>query len=113
MAAENNFTIDFPKCHTCGETETIARKAVAEYIESGEMPQETFASVEKMIIPLKDPRQAALTVPTLMIHWDVCAKCGTRYCTRAQKFDAPIKFVGQGMPGMNPPGQFGGLFGKG
>lgn len=104
MVGENNFTLDFPQCPSCGKTETIAKKVAAEYIEKGELPKETFASLEKMVVPLKDPRQATLSVPSVIIHYDICANCGMRYCTRAQKIDAPIKFVQPQPPGPFPRG---------
>lgn len=88
-----DFRLDFDHCPACrlgceGETK---------------IPEGTFVSLEKVITPLVEPHKiTGLTVPALIVHYDVCAACGTRYCTRVEKQNIPIQF--QPIPGRQPPG---------
>lgn len=101
--AESRFPIEFKKCPNCGSTETVAELAVQEAEKTKGVRRETpFASLEKVIIPLANPgKTAKLTLPMVVCHYDVCANCGLRYCTKAEIIDAPIKFS---LPGQPPPG---------
>jgi hypothetical protein len=103
MAGENNFPLEFKKCPNCGSTETVAELAVQEAEKTKGVKREgPFASLEKAAIPLADPgKTAKLTLPMVICHYDVCAGCGLRYCTKAEIIDAPITFTVKGQP---PPG---------
>lgn len=91
MAEKSRFPIIFEKCPNCGCTETTCRLAYKEeVVDKGKGP-EAFASSEKRPIPLLDPRSSVLTVPTLVEHYDACAKCGLRYCTKAEIVNAGIR----------------------
>lgn len=94
-----DFRLDFARCPACGSGETACRLGCEG--EKG-IPEDAFVSLEKVISPLIDHRKAiGLTVPALIAHYDVCAKCGTRYCTRVEKQNIPIQF--QPVPGSQPP----------
>jgi len=103
------FPIEFNKCPICGCPDTVCRLAYKqEIVDKGRGP-EAFASSEKRPVPLMDPRSAALAIPMLIEHLDTCARCGLRYCTKAE---IAIGKVGMMPPGMGqPPGGF--PFGKG
>ena len=113
MANENNFILSFASCPSCGSEERISSLTSQEYIDKGEMSKDAVVALERVMIVLKDPRKAVLTAPTLLLLYDICAKCGARYCIKAEKTDLPIKFTGKGLAGMNPPGQFEGPFPRG
>ncbi len=64
--------------------ETLTQLATKDLKEAGRLPKETFTSLSKQAVPLTDPR-VALSVETLLVHFDVCANCGMTYCTRADR----------------------------
>lgn len=63
--------------------ETITQRATKDLKAAGRVPKEAFTSLSKQVVPLTDPR-VALSVETLLVHYDVCANCGMTYCTRAE-----------------------------
>ena len=96
MEEEIKFPIEFKKCPNCGCPDTTYRLAYKqEIVDKGKGP-EMFASSEKKAVPLIDPRSATLTVPMLLEHYDTCAKCGLRYCTKSE--------ISIGKIGVIPPG---------
>ena len=104
--AESRFPIVFEKCPICGCGDTTCRLAYQEeVVDKGKGP-EAFASSEKRLTPLVDVRSAMLTVPTLVEHYDNCAGCGFRYCTKAEIVNAGISMQ-KPPPGRNTgPGGF-------
>ena len=85
-----NFPLTF-KCPHCGSNETVSQAACAEEKASGKLPLEAFTSINKMITPLTDSRApTGLSVPLLICHQDVCLRCGTIYCTKAEKTQAVV-----------------------
>ena len=98
-------------CPHCGETETVTGLAVQEQIERGKIKPGTPYSMRKEVVPLLEPQTAGLTVPVMVRHLDVCAKCGFEYTTKVETLDAPIKM---GPMGGTPPNfGFPGILGKG
>ena len=77
--------------------ETISQKATKGLKEAGRVPKEAFSSVSKQIIPLTDPR-VALSVETLLVHYDVCAKCGMTRCTKAEVVTGVVQMRPQAGP---------------
>ena len=93
MKEEIQFPIIFLVCPYCGCPDTTCRLAYKqEVVDKGKGP-DAFASSEKRAIPLQDPRSATLTVPTLVEHFDTCAGCGLRYCTKAEIQQAAIQLA--------------------
>ena len=100
------------KC-SCGESETVTGIAVQEQIDKGKIPPGTPYALRREAIPLLQPAQVALTVPVIIVSWDICAKCGTLYPTRVETQDAPVQMrpapgFGGNTGGPLPPG-----FGRG
>ena len=84
------------KCPNCGHDDTVCRKAMREF-----QPNSTeFASLDKQATPLQQPALVVTSVPAILCHYDVCAECGTRYCTRAERISVPVVVK----PGSPPPG---------
>lgn len=104
MPEESKIIMSVDKCWVCGCRDTVCRLGAAEEQEKGILPKDTFLSLEKMVTPLFNPQSPPIAgAKGIMCHYDVCAKCGHRYCTRAEKIPVNIKF---GMPGK---GNLGGL----
>ena len=83
-----SFPIEFVKCPSCGCKDTVCRLACA---DEPSIPKGTFASLEKLAVPIQDLNKITTpTVKSILVHYDVCAKCGTRYCTRAEIFSVPV-----------------------
>lgn len=74
--------------------ETITQRATKDLKEAGRVPKEVFTSLSKQVVPLTDPR-VALSVETLLAHYDVCAECGMTYCTRAEVIMGVVKMMPQ------------------
>lgn len=84
---------EFKQCPICYSKETIARKAID---EEGSYPKGTFASLTKFFVPTQDVMKISLpTTKVLLVHYDVCAKCGTQYCTRVEKTTVPTSAIMQ------------------
>lgn len=80
------FPVSFERCPVCHHGETVCRQACK---DEPSIPKDTFVSMEKVVTPIQDPNKISLPqVKCLMTHYDVCARCGTRYCTMAE-----IKFL--------------------
>lgn len=81
------FPKDFNDCPVCHTGETICRLAC-----DGEpsIPKGTFVSLEKVFTPIQDvAKLIGPLVKGIMCHYDVCANCGTKYCTRAEIISVP------------------------
>lgn len=115
---EAKFPMEFNECPICSRrglnffkwlwhkllrkpyyTDTVCRLAYKQEIVDKGRGQDVFASSEKRAVPLADPRTATLVLPVLLEHYDTCAKCGFRYCTKAE--------ITTGKIGMSPPGGTG------
>lgn len=83
-----SFPIEFEKCPVCHSKDTICRLACT---DEPSIPKSTFVSLDKVFTPIQDMNK--ITTPTIkgiLIHFDICAKCGTRYCTRAEITSPPV-----------------------
>ncbi len=77
-----DFPIYFAFCPNCDESETIANLAC-----EGEtsLPEEAHHATEQVITVIQNPATIiTLTVKVLISYYDVCVRCGTRYCTKAE-----------------------------
>ncbi len=97
MGKEQQLPITFPKCPVCGHDQTVTQLACA---DEPSIAKGTFVSMEKVVTPITQP--TALVGPfvkALVASFDVCAACGTRYCTRVEKMNVPTGMqVQQGKP---------------
>lgn len=106
---EIKFPIEIKECPNCGCQDTMTRLAWLDEVQQdrvGEASKDLFTSAEKMAIPLIDPqRGVGISITGLILHYDVCAKCGTRYCTRAEKQTGPVQMKPPpgGMKGFGSP----------
>lgn len=100
MAEEFKFPKYFEKCPICGCPDTTCRLAYKQEVVEKKRGPDAFASSEKRPTPLIDPRKATLVTPVLVEHFDTCAKCGLRYCTKAEITQGKIGTI----PGMKGQG---------
>lgn len=93
-------TIKTFKCPNCGSIETVSQLAIKEskLVEKGLLKADVPSALRRNIIPLVEASRVALTVPAVATHFDVCADCGTEYCTRAEVAELPIQYVQPGQP---------------
>ncbi len=90
----------FPTCPICNGTKTIANLAYDEEIASGnkKIPIDTFKGMSVQPVLLVAPESAGLSIPALIVFKDICASCGTEWCTRIEKQNLPVTGI------MRPPG---------
>ena len=83
------FPIEFPECPLCHFKDTVCRLGCA---DEPSIPKGTFVSLEKVFTPFQESTQMlALVARGILCHYDVCAKCGHRYCTKAEKVNVPVQ----------------------
>jgi uncharacterized protein YoaH (UPF0181 family) len=88
--------IEFLECPICHSQGTVARIACA---DEPSLPKGIFVSLEKVFTPIQDINKIATpVVKGILVHYDVCVECGTRYCTKAEIISAPVTAGPQ--PGM-------------
>jgi len=79
---------EFKECPICYCKDTVCRQACK---DEPSIPSGTFVSLEKVVTPIQDPNKISLPqVKTILTQYDVCAKCGTRYCVRAELISVPV-----------------------
>ena len=105
MAEKSSFPLEFKKCPICGCPDTITRLAYKEEVVDKGRGSEAFMSPEKLMTPLVDPLKATLVLPVLVEHRDSCAKCGFRYCVKAEIVQGKIGAVKPGGLPFNPLAQ--------
>lgn len=92
---ESRFPLEFKQCHDCGCPDTVSRLAWLEECRKGKISEESkdlFTSLERILMPLIDPKRGVgLTATILIAYYDVCAKCGRRYCTKAETQTGPVQ----------------------
>lgn len=101
----------FEECADCGESKTITQLACEPLMEKAQMEPDAPVSMRKEPITLLPPQQVTLTMPLMVVHWDVCAGCGRQRCVRVETMDAPVTM--QPGKGAGPGKGSGGLFGRG
>ncbi|MDP2860295.1 MAG: hypothetical protein Q8N98_01115 [bacterium] len=104
---EVNIIKNFAKCPDCGSEDKISEMGCAGMKATGKIPKEAFTSLRKEIISLEQPALAGVTVPCILIHYDVCGGCGMERCTRAEIFQAPVSAQPLPQGFRNFPGQKG------
>lgn len=93
------FLKEFSKCPICYSKETVCRLACA---DEPSIQKDVFVSLDKVFTPIQDiSKVVSPLVRGILVHYDVCANCGTRYCTRAEVVSAPVSV--QQAPIGNPP----------
>lgn len=97
--------IEFEKCPVCHSKDTICRLVCA---DEPSIPKGTFVSLEKLFTPIQDiNRIVAPMIKGILVHFDICAKCGHRYCTKAEITSAPVQIQhrsGSALKGIGKPG---------
>ncbi len=90
--------VEFTQCPICHSKETVAQIGCA---DEPTIPQGTFVALTKEFTPIQQPTSMlAPLIRTIVCSYDVCAKCGHRYCTRAEKMNVPVQV--QPPPGKAP-----------
>ena len=102
MPVDKTVIAEIKECPICHHPETMSQKAAKPLKESGQLPKEVFTSLSHIKIPMTDPR-VAITVPTLLVFYDACGKCGFPYATKAETYMAPVVVQQQQQ---RPPGSF-------
>ncbi len=77
-----SYSVVFPKCWNCGSEELVSQQATAEEREAGTMPKDIYLTTEATIIgvsPISGMGKA------ILVRYDICARCGTRRCTKAER----------------------------
>ena len=83
-----SFPIEFTECPMCHSEVTICRLACA---DEPSIPKDAYVSLEKVFTPFQQPTQMlAPVMKGILCHFDVCGKCGHRYCVRAEKVSLPM-----------------------
>lgn len=83
--------IEFAKCPQCGCKDTVCRIGCA---DEPSIPKGTFVSLEKIVTPIQQPTSIiGPFIKAIVCHYDVCAKCGLRYCTKAEITSVPIEIT--------------------
>lgn len=101
---ETVIVADFPSCHQCGSSETISQRAFAELKEQGKIPKDYFTSMEASMSAVEDPAKSVLSVRSLTVFKDICAKCGMERVTRVQQQSVPKQAFQSAGPIRNQPG---------
>jgi len=98
------FPIEFDKCPACHHKHTVCRLACA---DEPSIPKGTFVSLDKVFTPIQDlNRITTPTVKGILTHFDICARCGTRFCTKAEIVSAPVTIEhrsGSAIKGLGAP----------
>ena len=76
---------EFKMCPVCTSPETISK-----VLREGDEGLSSLMFIDQEVKPIIDPNKptsalTTFTVPIINIYWDICADCGTRYCTRVEK----------------------------
>lgn len=97
--------VTFDKCPGCESEERLFEKLVTQLKKDGLIKKEDLTEGVAHQVPLFDPNKPSpillaglqQTVRVLFIYFDVCAECGTMYCTKFEVKEA--KAMAQQMPG--------------
>lgn len=84
---EPKLIAEFKLCPYCGGKDLVSALGLATVFKGKDMP---FSSLRRDAIPLEQPQLAGITVPVLVVHYDVCAGCGMERCTKAEIIQAPV-----------------------
>ena len=93
MSETLNETLNF-LCPNCGSGETVSRRLTEPERQNGSLPADTFTSLSRGVTPISSPKVLGVQVDIIVTHQDVCANCGTPYCTRAERAKAMVNVQG-------------------
>ena len=109
MTEEVRFPLTFDTCpnlimrnskvEVCGSKRRVAESIVKEEIEKGRLSKEAQGGTRLTTAILGDPRGIAISVPAILISYDICVDCGWEYVTQVNKTTAT--------PQMMPPPKHG------
>ena len=104
--SKSRFPVKFKKCPNCGSTKTLTKLAWDEEAEKGRVKKDTPVALQQLLVPLIDPKKPPiLTASALNVKLDICAKCGTGYCRKAEVATGPIQ-MGQALGQKGGRGSF-------
>ena len=81
-------------CPNCGSGETVSRRLTEPERENGSIPPDVFSSLSRGVTPISAPKVLGVQVDIIVTYQDVCAQCGTPYCTRAERAKAMVNMQG-------------------
>lgn len=90
MKKVGDLPLAYEKCPICGCKKTVTQIACEPLKREGKLKKDDFVSLEKVVTPLLQPGLAP-TVPAVLVHYDVCAGCGFRYCTKAERIQGVVQ----------------------
>ena len=91
------FPLEFTKCPNCGSPDRVIQMETEEAIIKGDLKEGTRIPVLVTRALIYDPNAFprihgySKEVPVIFGAYDVCAVCGTLYCTRMDKGVAKIE----------------------
>lgn len=103
MVEESKFPMVFNKCPICGCPDRICQLAYNEEVKKGRAQESLASDVGRIMTPLNSPSKAILFVNVLVKHYDDCAKCGMRYCIKAEVVQGKIGMIPQQQKGFGFP----------
>jgi hypothetical protein len=95
------------KCPSCGSPGTVSQLGCAEAKAKGVIKPDDFTFLENTSTPVTLPQLAVVSVNVIIVFYDVCAVCGTRYSTRSQLMSVPVsaQIAGSNRQERRHPGQ--------
>lgn len=94
----------FEKCPHCEGTKRLGISYFNQLRDEGLMHKDSFTAGLMHQIPLVDQAHPPailaqmIKIKVLYIYWDVCADCGTMYCTKFEAKDMPAQVQMQQAP---------------
>lgn len=95
-------------CPVCGCKERIVQQTIRDLKQEGKLsekafPQEAMALQVPLIDMTKPPLVPFLTIPVLIINFDVCKECKAIYCVGVQLLEQPAQVQIRGPQLQRPP----------
>ena len=84
----------------CGSKRRAAESIILKEIEEGRLRKEAHGGTRVGQAILGDARTIALSVPAILVTYDVCIDCGYEYVTRVDKIKATPQVIPQGLQPM-------------
>ncbi len=86
------------KCPKCGGVRTVSRIFTDDELAARKMELPPFTALKQFAVPLVDAKLCIATVPVVCCYYDVCADCGTEYCTKVERGTIPLQQVTRMIP---------------
>ena len=86
------FPMKFDKCPACGSTARVVAMLRDEEAAKGKVPKDVPMVADQGLCPITEMKTVLLglsIVPVLVFQYDVCPKCGTKYCISIIRKDMP------------------------